>query len=804
VPIAAVGTVRSSAYVDAVIAKVEPLTRARSLRGPFDYLLAGALEDVGVGSMLVVPFGGRRVLGVVVDVADGSDVPHDRLVEPLAALEADVPRELVRLGLWVAREYVSTPARGLALVLPPGTGTGATRPVRPRRALRAAMTPAGVAALGGDFGDGARAGDFSPPSLPSSPEPPSRARLGPRQRAALAALAGGPLGAATLARRAGCDHSTLRSLERRGLVRLEHATEPARRPRVEGVGPRVGRVTLTPAQLAALRAIESRLDAAGPAGGAAGRARDASGPAGDASGPAGDASGPAGDASGRAGDARGPRPLLLHGVTGSGKTEVYLRAVAAALRRGRSAIVLVPEIALTPQTAGRFVDRFGETVAVMHSRLSRRERFDEWWRMRRGEARVCVGPRSAVFAPFDDLGLLVVDEEHDASYKQDGDPRYDARTVAERRAAEEGALLVVGSATPRPESVLRYERLELPLRVDGRRLPPVELVGMVGATGAIHDRTREALDQIRRLREKAVVLLNRRGWSNFLSCRGCGRVWECPNCDVTLVLHRAVDEIACHHCGHRESVPAVCDRCGSVSVARHGLGTEQLERVLERLVAPLPVFRLDSDAAVAAGVAAVLRRFDAAPAGVLVGTQMVAKGHDFPEVTLGVVLDADATLRFPDFRAEERTFALVAQLAGRSGRGDRGGRVIVQALDPDARALRHAASHDSAGFLSGELARRKALSYPPHGELIRVVCSSVEAGPEVAAAEAVRALVEAADVPVLGPAPLFRRQERHRAQLVIRSPDREAAIAAVGHAIETVASDRAHGPATFAVDVDPQ
>jgi primosomal protein N' (replication factor Y) len=818
VPAGAVGTVRSSAYVHAVIAKVEPLTPARSLRGPFDYLLAGAFEDVGVGSMLVVPFGRRRVLGVVVDVADGSDVPHDRLVEPLAALEADVPPELVRLGLWVAREYVSTPARGLALVLPPGTGTGATRPVRPRRALRAAMTPAGVAAIGGvgaasdgapagdgaPGGDAAPAGDVSPHQLPSPPQPSSGASLGPRQRAALAALAGGPLGAATVARRAGCDHSTLRSLERRGLVRLEHATEPARRPRVEGVGPRAGRVTLTPAQLAALRAIESRLDPPGRAGDAPRPVGGAGRQAGHAAGSAGDTSRPPGDAGGLAREARGARPLLLHGVTGSGKTEVYLRAVAAALRRRRSAIVLVPEIALTPQTAGRFVDRFGEAVAVMHSRLSRRERYDEWWRMRRGEARVCVGPRSAVFAPFDDLGLLVVDEEHDASYKQDGDPRYDARRVAERRAAGQGALLVVGSATPRPESALRYERLELPQRVDGRRLPPVELVGMARATGAIHDRTREALDEVRRRREKAVVLLNRRGWSNFLSCRGCGRAWECPNCDVTLVLHRAVGEIACHHCGHRERVPAVCDGCGSVSVARHGLGTEQLERELECLVAPLPVFRLDSDAAVAAGVAAVLRRFDAAPAGVLVGTQMVAKGHDFPEVTLGVVLDADATLRFPDFRAEERTFALVAQLAGRSGRGERGGRVIVQALDPDARALRHAARHDSAGFLSGELARRRALSYPPHGELIRVVCSSVEAGPEVAAAEAVRALVEAAEVPVLGPAPLFRRQERHRAQLVIRSPDREAAIAAVRQAVETVASDRAHGQATFAVDVDPQ
>ena len=466
--------------------------------------------------------------------------------------------------------------------------------------------------------------------------------------------------------------------------------------------------------------------------------------------------------------------------------------------------MLVPEIALTPQTAGRFVERFGDAVAVMHSRLSQRERYDEWWRMRRGEARVCVGPRSAVFAPFGDLGLIVVDEEHDGSYKQEGDPRYDARSVAERRALSEGALLVAGSATPRPESVARYERIELPRRVDGRGLPPVELVGMLGASGPFHEETRRALDAVRRRGEKAIVLLNRRGWSNFVSCRECGRVWECPNCDVTLVLHRAAAEVACHHCGHRERVPRACPDCNSVSVARHGAGTEQLERELEELVAPLPVFRLDADSAASDGVEAVLRGFEEAPAAVLVGTQMVAKGHDFPDVTLGVVLDADATLRFPDFRAEERTFALVAQLAGRSGRGPRGGRVIVQALDPAVRALTLAARHDAEAFLEGELERRAALGYPPHGHLIRVVCSSAEEGPELAAAAALRERIAGADVPVLGPAPLFRRQARHRAQLVVRTPRRAEAIAAVREAVEAVAADRAYAGAAFAVDVDPQ
>ena len=431
-------------------------------------------------------------------------------------------------------------------------------------------------------------------------------------------------------------------------------------------------------------------------------------------------------------------------------------------------IVLVPEIGLTPQTAARFEQRFGELVAIMHSKLSAGERFDEWTRMLAGEARICVGPRSAVFAPLADVGLIVIDEEHDPSYKQEGDPRYDARRVAERRADQAGAVLVAGSATPRPESFERLERVVLPERVDGRALPPVEIVGMLDAPGPLHPRTRDALDAVRREEEKAIVLLNRRGWSNFLSCQVCGRVWKCPQCDVSLVLHRAAAAVACHHCGHREPVPGSCPDCGATSVARHGLGTERLERELEQLMEPLPVFRLDADVA---KVEDTLRRFDAAPGGVLVGTQMVAKGHDFPDVTLGVVVDADSTLRFPDFRAEERTFALVAQLAGRSGRGPRGGKVIVQTVDPAADCLRHAAAHDAETFLAEELARRQLLSYPPFAALIRVVCSSEEPGSELEAAEAIKARIDGrpgarpgAAVPPEGPRACAARGEGGRAR----------------------------------------
>jgi len=725
-----------------VIAKVEPLTQARALRGPFDYLLPERMEAVSVGSMLLVPFGRRRLLGVVVDLAERSEVSAERLVEPLEALGEGVPAELVRLGLWVADEYCSTHSRGLALVLPPGTGTGRARRAGPAVALTAESTGAGAAAL-------AREGNE---------------RLGVRQRAALSALAPGPLTVSALTTGAGCDHGTLRSLERRGLVELR-SERRLRRPAIVGVGAQGDRdARLTSAQAAALAGVLAALDSASP----------------------------------------GARRLLLHGVTGSGKTEVYLRAVAAALERGRSAIVLVPEIALTPQTASRFERRFGERVALLHSGLSVGERHDEWERLRRGEARVCVGPRSAVFAPLSELGLIVVDEEHDASYKQESDPRYDARRVAERRAEQAGAVLLAGSATPRPESYRRLERIALAERVDARALPPVELVGMAGTRGPLHARTRIELERVRDRGEKAIVLLNRRGWSNFLSCRDCGRAWECPDCDVTLVLHRSAARMACHHCGHAEGVPGSCRDCGSVSVARHGTGTERLEGELEQLVAPLEVFRLDADSGGGrTGALDLLRAFDRAGAGVLVGTQMVAKGHDFPDVTLGVVLDADSTLRFPDFRAEERAFSLVAQLAGRSGRGARGGRVIVQALDPTARALRHAAAHDADGFLEGELERRELLGYPPFADLIRVVCASSEQGPEARAAAALARRIEAPGARVLGPAPLFRRAGRWRSQAVVKTRDLPAAVRSVRAAVQATASEREHRGVSFAVDVDP-
>ena len=728
----------------AAIAKVEPLTTARALRGPFDYRIPGEMEGVGVGTMLVVPFGHRRVLGVVVGVASESSVPPERLVEPVSALESGVPPELVRLGLWVADDYCSTPARGLALVLPPGTGTGRRRAARDLTPLFAELTPSGESALAS----------------------PASVRLTAGQLRILKELAGGALPAAEVASRSGTGHDALRRLAARDLLTLERRRV---RRRVHSLALGGGeRPAAQPPRLTAAqeRAVEAVLDPL------------------------------------RAG--RHER-LLLHGVTGSGKTEVYLRAAAAAIEAGRGAIVLVPEIALTPQAAGRFRERFGDSVAVLHSQLGLGERHDEWQRLRRGEARVCVGPRSAVFAPLRDVGLIVVDEEHDAAYKQEGDPRYAARRVAERRAEQAGAVLLLGSATPRPESWLRTRRLELRERVDGRRLPPVELVDMREARHSFHRRTREALDEVKRAGGKAIVLVNRRGWAPFVVCRSCGRTWECSHCDVTLTLHREQrgDRLRCHHCGHGEPLPAVCPDCRSTAVARHGTGTQRVEAELREALHPMPVFRLDSDAArLRNGLAEVLHRFGEAASGVLVGTQMVAQGHDFPEVSLAVVEDADATLRFPDFRAEERTFSLVAQLAGRSGRGPAGGRVLVQTMCCESPCLRHAAGHDAEGFLAEELERRRALDYPPFSDLVRVVAAAPQQHAADGAAEELRAELESRGLAPLGPAPLFRVKDRSRALLLLKTHDRARAVADVGEAVQAVA--RAARGVALSVDVDPQ
>ena len=456
--------------------------------------------------------------------------------------------------------------------------------------------------------------------------------------------------------------------------------------------------------------------------------------------------------------------VLLWGSTGSGKTEVYIRACQAALGRGRGAIVLVPEIALTPQALGRFRERFGDRVAVLHSGLSEAERRDERERIASGEAPVVVGARSAVFAPVASLGVICVDEEHDASYKQESDPRYDARTVAAKRAALEGAVAVFGSATPRPETWGSLERLELGGRLAGP-LPPVRVVDLRREAG--YPLSAPLLAELGAIADhggKAILLLNRRGVAPALHCRACGATLRCQNCDVALVLH-ADRFLRCHHCGYAEPEPQTCPLCGSTELARLGAGTQRLERELEAKVPELERIRLDADTVERPGaLAAALTRFASADRVVLVGTQMVSKGHHFPGVALAAVVDADTGLGLPDFRAEERTFQLLTQLAGRSGR-DAPGRVLVQTFQPDSRAIELAARHDVPRFLAGELERRRELGYPPFRHLVRIVV----AGPEPdAPLQALTELKSRLPGDLLGPAPLLRLRGKFRAQLVAR------------------------------------
>jgi primosomal protein N' (replication factor Y) len=495
--------------------------------------------------------------------------------------------------------------------------------------------------------------------------------------------------------------------------------------------------------------------------------------------------------------------VLLTGPTGSGKTEVYLRACAAALERGLGAIVLVPEIALTPQAVGRFAARFGDGVAILHSGLTDAERRDERRRIAAGDARIVVGARSAVFAPVPALGLVVVDEEHDGSFKQESDPRYDARTVAAKRAALEGAVAVYGSATPRVESWVRLERLSLPARI-GAPLPSVRVVDLRKEAG--YPLSAPLLAELAAVEERggrAILLLNRRGVSGALHCRACGTSRRCRSCDVALTLHQD-ERLHCHHCGYSEPLPKSCPECGSVELARIGAGTQRLEAELAKRVPGLERIRLDADTAGRPGaLREALERFASARAAVLVGTQMVAKGHHFPGVAVAAIVDADTGLAFPDFRAEERTFQLVTQVAGRSGR-DAPGKVLVQTFQPDATPITYAARHDVEGFLALERQRREELSYPPFSHLVAIVVSGPEPLSVARALGELRDALDGVGATLLGPAPLLRLRGRHRAQLLAKTTSPRAL------ATRAAALLAAAGPAfrraglSAVVDVDPQ
>jgi primosomal protein N' (replication factor Y) len=522
--------------------------------------------------------------------------------------------------------------------------------------------------------------------------------------------------------------------------------------------------------------------------------------------------------------AAGGGEVLLHGVTGSGKTEVYIQAIQSLRERGKSATVLVPEISLTPQLLGRFRARFGDDLALLHSAIGSGERFDEWHRIRSGQAWIVVGARSAVFAPCRSLGLIIIDEEHERAYKQDRPPRYDARTVAAERCRREGAVLLLGSATPSVETYYRFKEgeahrriVELTRRIDDRPLPEVELVDMreetkLGRTGTFSRQLMEGIGDCLLAGNQAILFLNRRGFSTFVMCRECGFSLRCPDCAVSLTYHYGTKRMLCHHCDHTERVPDTCPSCGGIEVGFHGLGTERVADQVQRDFPDARIVRMDRDTTATKGAhGGILREFASGNANILVGTQMIAKGLDLPNVTLVGVLNADVGLNRPDFRAAEHTFQLLAQVAGRAGRAGKPGRVIVQTYNPDHYAIRWASEHDYASFYYEELERRREVRgspYPPFGYLLAVHLSDADEDAAAARAtrlgHAVRELVEAEapEVTVGGPAPapLSKLRGRYRWLMVPRGPERAKLRELVVRAIRSLSKA---DQAAIYLDLDP-
>ncbi|KDA46066.1 primosomal protein N' [Ligilactobacillus animalis] len=482
--------------------------------------------------------------------------------------------------------------------------------------------------------------------------------------------------------------------------------------------------------------------------------------------------------------AKNATAFLLEGVTGSGKTEVYLQAIAHALSQGRSALMLVPEISLTPQMVQRVKERFGKDVAMLHSALSDGERYDEWRRIERKEAKVVVGARSAIFAPLDDLGLIIIDEEHEASYKQEDMPRYQARDVALWRGKYHNCPVVLGSATPDLATRARaqkgvYQQLNLTKRINGSSLPQVTLVDMREAvkTAPAPDFSQILLDQItERLarKEQVVLMLNRRGYSSFVLCRDCGFVLKCPNCDVSLTLHMDTHSMKCHYCGHEEAIPNRCPSCDSKKIRYYGTGTQKVQAELEKLLPEARILRMDVDTTRKKGAhERLLAKFGAHEADILLGTQMIAKGLDFPDVTLVGVLNADTSLSLPDYRSSERTFQLLTQVSGRAGRADKTGQVVIQTYNPEHYAIQLACRQDYEQFFFYEMNLRHLNNYPPYYYTIKI---TVSAKSEAEAAKESFAIKKGLDqclspqALVLGPTPssILKIKNRFYYQLVIK------------------------------------
>ena len=800
-----------------------------AIRYPLTYRFP---SPVSPGQRVLVPLATRKATGIVLgptgELAPGIEVREAlRVLDPEPLLSA----ELVRLGLWIADYYLAPPGEVFRAMLPLRQETRQTRQVRLTEEGRRAMQGLSSSLLEESKGsqDAAlllyldrhpgvavetlqkRFAAAYPRALEqkwvsaeevqkerrrrkvlavrlAGPLPERPARLSPVARRIIEALErqGPAEDHRALLEATGAQLTNLRTLGRAGLIEL---TEGRARESVPGKPSEEAECVfpsgeaglppqLTPAQSAVLNELYARLE-------------------------------------------RGFGAVLLHGVTGSGKTEIYLHLIARCLERGRSALLLVPEIALTPAMQALFRSRFGAQVALLHSGLTERERDDAWWRVRRGHAKVVLGTRSAVFAPLANLGALIVDEEHDSSYKQDETPRYHGRDVAVVRAQFAGAVALLGSATPSLESYWnarqgKYLLLKLEERIGGRKLAAVVVVDMRQEFRETHTQiplSRELKAEIEaQIRDKAqtMLLLNRRGYSWFLLCRSCGQTQRCVNCSVALTYHRREHRLTCHYCGYSTAVPSVCPACGSEYLHYVGEGTEKIEQKFAELFPGARVARLDRDVARRRReFLRVLEEFRQGKIDILVGTQLIAKGHDFPGVTLVGVVSADVGLGLPDFRAAERSFQLITQVAGRAGRGSAPGRVLVQTFFPDHYAIRFAAEQNYEGFFSKEMVFRRMMHYPPITALANIVAQHVKLERAAQVAKEVGEFftrVEGlfAGIKILGPgpAPLARVERRYRIQFLLKSNSRATLHALLKQLVHHCAQSGIQ-PREVMIDVDP-
>ncbi|MFK7985666.1 MAG: primosomal protein N' [Sandaracinaceae bacterium] len=737
------------------------------LRRRFTYRLPKTLLDVPIGARVAVPFSGRKLPGVVLGFPETIPEGVKRLATVAGQLDTQplFYDELLQFLLESAAYYLH----------PEGEVLRAAAPALPREAMK--RLRAGGFLDPGELLPGAAVATRTEHLLRRTDKEAAR-RLGATQQIVMALLEErGEVTLTELKAHVKQPRDVMQRLEKRGLVTVETrevSTDPFFNTTVEPSVP----PPLNPAQTRAVERLIGALDA-------------------------------------------GPSTHLLHGVTGSGKTEVYLHVIAEARERGRGALLLVPEIALTPQLVSRFRARFGDGIAVLHSGLTETQRHRAWWGLRRGELTLAVGARSALFAPVPNLGVIVVDEEHDSSFKQEDKFRYHARDLAILRAHRAGAVCILGSATPSLESYHRahtgrIELHELPERATAQTLPEVEIVdlrrhgpgpsGHPLITGPLH----RALEACLAAGDQAILFLNRRGFTPSLRCEACGEMVECPACSVSLTEHRRAGLLRCHYCDFSMPTQDRCPSCTKSALVPLGLGTEKLEDALSETFSPARVARLDRDTAAGGrAIESVLDRLRNKEIDILVGTQMVTKGHDLPGVTLVGVVLADQSLSFPDFRASERTFQLLSQVAGRAGRGERPGRVVMQTYQPEHPALIHAQRHDFASFAATELIEREELGYAPFGRLVAV---RVDAGDERKAAEVADRLAELARrhpavrgmrVSVLGPAPapIARIRGRFRYRLLLRGSERPVLRSVARLLADRI--DQGVAPARAHVDIDP-